>query len=244
MSETSILPDAAAGAPPVGGPGLGFDDEPTDDRRRLMIIGGAVGAVLLIVVAYLLLHGGGGPSASTSGVVPHGTPQAVTTPTAASSGGSGSHGGTKAGTTLPRKSHTRLARDPFKPLVVDNGVAGATAGAGDTTGATVTVEPSQTAAPGTAPTTPAEGGAPSGSLGSPHSIGLVSVKGGTSAVFEVTYAHGKTFRFDVAAPGPGSSKGTVFAQEFSLLGIQGGVATVQVGDATPFDLKRGAVRVL
>lgn len=241
MTDTSILPppgvDAGAGLP--GEPAPGFDDEPTGDRRRLLIIGGVVGVVLIAVVAYLLLKGGGGSSTpSASGLVPHGTPHAVAPPPGGSQGGSSkaSTGGAKAGTTLPKKSHKQLARDPFKPLIsVAAGGGSATGSAGSTT----TVTPATTQAPGTVPTTPAQGGAPDASAGPPVAIRLVSVHGDQSAVFEVTYRHHKTFRFDVAAPSATSSRGTVFAQDFALLGIQGQEVTLQIGDDTPFDLKRG-----
>ena len=46
-------------------------------------------------------------------------------------------------------------------------------------------------------------------------------------------------RFTVTAPGPGSTTGTIFDNEFALLSIQGNEVTIQVGDDTPFDLRKG-----
>lgn len=238
MSDTSILPgagapaaDAAVPPPPL------FDDEGAgNDRRRLMIIGGVIAGVLVLVVAYLLLSGGGSSSSSTStGLVPRGTPHAV--PSAAGGNGatggqSGASGHGKAGTVLPKKSHTRLARDPFKPRVT-------LAVAGDVVGST-SVTPAPSSAPGTVPTSPSEGGAPPANLGAPQAVRLIRVHGAKSALFEVTYAHHKAYRYDVLAPSASSSQGTVFAQDFALLGIQGNEVTLQVGDDTPFDLKVGA----
>ncbi|HVT20314.1 MAG TPA: hypothetical protein VHE57_02845 [Mycobacteriales bacterium] len=246
MSDTSILPTAAdAGAPPAG-PGPDFGDEPTDDRRRLLIIGGAIAAVLIVLVGYLVLRGGGSSSDDTLGAVPRGTPSTATSPasgegTGGSGGGSkaaGAAGGAKAGDALPKKSTRRLAKDPFKPLVVDSESKGATGSAtavGGTSGTSGT-----STAPGTVPTSPAAGGAPDAAVGAPLAIRLVDVLGHTVAVFDVTYAHHKVFRFQVQAPPSTSKKGTVFAQDFALLGIQGKEATVQVGDDTPFDMKKGS----
>lgn len=244
MTETSILPTGAGTGVPAGPPDVA--DEPTDDRRRLVIIGGAVAAVLVIVVGYMLLSGGGGSSAGTSGAVPRGTPRTVTSPASAPAGNGGSTGGGgqgassagnnsagKAGTALPKTSHRQLAKDPFKPLAV------ATTG-GNKTGSTTTVSGTATTTPGTVPTSPSDGGAPDASVGSPQAIRLVDLLGDSEAVFDVTYAHHQVFRFVVAAPPPSSPNGTVFAQDFALLGIQGRDATVQIGDDTPFDLKKGS----
>jgi hypothetical protein len=226
MSDTSILPTADADSAPVGVPAPDFDDESGDDRRRLMLIGGGVVLVLVIVVAYLMLRGGGS-SSDDLGVVPRGTPHSAAAPAAGSDG----HGGNtaadsdKAGSALPKKSKRDLAKDPFKPLVQDEQT---TTGAG--------------AASGTSPTGPSVG-PPAGSdevaAGTPVAVRLVSVTA-SSAVFDVTYAKHQVFRFEVPAPAPGSIKGTVFAKVFSLLGIQGHEVTLQIGDDTPIDLKKGA----
>lgn len=237
MSDTSILPGAAA---PAGGTAVpappGFDDEGGgDDRRRLFIIGGAILTVLIVVVAYLLLSGGSSSSDSgtpTTGLIPHGTP-AASASTPAAAGGSSSGAKHHAGTVLPRKVKPKL-RDPFKPLITV-----AVPGAGTVVGST-SVSPAPSSAPGTVPTSPAEGGAPSKSLGAPRAIRLLRVHGAKSALFEVSYAHHQVFRYDVVAPSATSQQGTVFAQDFALLGIQGSEVTIQVGDDTPFDLRVGA----
>lgn len=247
MTDTSILTgptpaDADAGAPVL--PPVDEETEGTDDRRRLLIVAGVVGLLVLVIVAYLVLKGGGSSGSSSAGTVPRGTPAATSAP--ASSGGTtgatghGAGSATsagKAGTVLPKHSKTKLGRDPFVPLVRDDTVA-----AGAAPAATTTVASAPTSAPGAVPTSPASGGAPSASAGSPHAIRLLSIHGDKSAVFDVYYAHHKVYRFRVVAPDANSARGTEFAQDFALLGIQGSAVTIQVGDATPFDLRRGVVR--
>jgi hypothetical protein len=76
-------------------------------------------------------------------------------------------------------------------------------------------------------------------VGAPLWIKLVSVQGTHAAVFDVGYAHHKFRRFDVISPSPTSARGTVFDGEWALLGVQGGTATIQEGDATPYDLSVG-----
>jgi hypothetical protein len=235
MSDTSILPTADIGAPPAAPVGPDFGEEPTDDRRRLMVIGGAIAVVLVVIVGYLLFKGGGSSDSGDLGVVARGTPHSVASPEAAAKPESGS--GHKAGSLLPKKSHRGIARDPFKPLLSD-GTGAASAAGGETTD----VAPAPDAEPGTTPSSPAEGGAPSASLGTPVAIRLLSVSGVRSALFSITYPRHKTLRFNVAAPAAGSPQGTVFAGVFSLLGVQGGTVTVQFGDDTPFDLRRGVSR--
>jgi hypothetical protein len=236
MSDTSILPTADIGAPPAAPVGPDFGEEPTDDRRRLMVIGGVIALVLVVIVGYLVLKGGGSSDSGDLGVVARGTPHSVASPEASAKPESGS--GHKAGSLLPKKSHRGIARDPFKPLLSDGTGAAAAAGAGETTD----VAPAAGAEPGAAPSSPAEGGAPSASLGTPVAIRLLSVSGVKSALFSVTYSRHKTLRYNVAAPAAGSDQGTVFAGVFSLLGVQGGAVTVQFGDDTPFDLRRGVSR--
>jgi hypothetical protein len=243
MTDTSILPGAALPTADVGQPlppDLA-DEAAGDDRRRLLIIAGAVLALILVVAAYFMLRGGGSSSSSpAAGAVPRGTPQAATSPGTASGGAGSSGSGAPAksghgaaGTVLPPKSHTQLARDPFKALVAAPQAGGSVVGS-------TTVAPAQGTSPGTAPTSPSQGGAPSASLGAPQAIRLIRVHGTKDAVFDVTYSHHKVFRYDVIAPSASSSRGTVFGNDFALLGIQGRDATVQVGDATPFDLAVGS----
>jgi hypothetical protein len=262
MSETSILPTAAdAGSAAPGAPTPYFDEEPGDDRRRLMIIGGIVAGVLVLVVGYLLLKGGGS-SDDASGLVPHGTPHAVASP--ATQGGSGqagsgsgqaaSGGGNKAGTKLPKQSNRRLAKDPFKPLIADTGGSSGssgTAGAGSgSTGTPTGTSTGTSTGTGTGTTTGTPTGTDTGvPAGSPTSIRLVSVEAGASgaptATFAITYRSHQVAKFTgIVAPAPGSKTGTVFANDFALLGIQGHVVTIQFGDDTPFDLKKGVNHIL
>jgi hypothetical protein len=234
MSDTSILPTADTGSAMPGVPAPLFDDDPGDDRRRLMIIGGIVAGVLVLVVGYLLLHGGGGSSDDATGVVARGTPHAVSSPAHASTDGSGkaTDSGTKAGTKLPKASNRRLAKDPFKALVVPNkGGSGADAGTGTGVGTGV----------GTGTTSAANVIPP----GTPTAIRFVKLtvdsSGNQVAEFAVTYSGPHSVAiFDEAPPAAGSTDGTVFANVFSLLGVQGSVVTIQIGDDTPFDLRKGA----
>ncbi|HVT65160.1 MAG TPA: hypothetical protein VHD81_08395 [Mycobacteriales bacterium] len=238
MTDTSILPTAADAGPALpGAPAPLLDDEPGDDRRRLMVIAGVIVGVLILVVAYFLLKGGGSSDDAT-GVVPRGTPNAAAPPAPPVQGGSAKAGsnsgsGNKVGTKLPKTSDRRLARDPFKPLLVDNTAAGGT----DTSG-------SGTADGGAVP--PAANVTPPGTPVSVRFVKVTSDSGGSAvAEFAVTYSRPHSVAiFDVAAPTAGSTEGTTFANVFALLGIQGGVVTLQVGDDTPFDLKKGASHIV
>jgi hypothetical protein len=71
-------------------------------------------------------------------------------------------------------------------------------------------------------------------------ISLESVSGTKSATFVVGYSNGKQtkqVRYTVEAPK--RTLQTQFGSVFALLSIQDGTATVQFGDATPFDLAPG-----
>lgn len=226
MTETTFLPGSGSSdvdnttmAPPFDG-----EDE-TPDRRRLMLIGGAAGIVVLIVAALLLLRGGsnGSPTLTT---VPRGTPHSAA-----------SNAPTPAKKVAPKRGSRVTARDPFQALVAAP-VSGGTAAGGTTTvpaGATAGTTAPVSTLPTTAPTT----GSGSTSLGSPAWIELLRTNGSKSATFKVGYHHHtfKTFRVDT--PKPGAQQGTVFANDFALIGVQNGMATVQVGDSTPFDLEPG-----
>ncbi|HWA66089.1 MAG TPA: hypothetical protein VG899_06950 [Mycobacteriales bacterium] len=237
MSDPSILPGTQLPPAPAGdAPYPDFDEPAGDDRRRLFIIGGAAALVLVLVVGFLLLHGGGGSSDNDLGPVPHGTPPTtLASPSPSSTSTSAAGGGSAtAGTKLPKKTHVVLARDPFKALIVAPTQAASSLGSADVSGGSGGFSfPSGGASGGGVPTS-----VPS-SYGPPIWIELVKVNGSSDAVFAVGYAHGKKFQFDVTAPSPTSVQGTVFDEEFSLLGIQSGGVTVQVGDATPFDLRPG-----
>jgi hypothetical protein len=252
MSETSILPgatpapvaDTSVPVPPE------FDGEPTDDRRRLMIIGGIVAAVVVVIAAYLLLHKSSS-SDSAFTPVPHGTPPASAPATG--HGGSTKTGGSAKGhgtTTLPKRAKRLNVRDPFKPLVVPP-VSGTTQQGSTTTVGAPATGPTSAPTTGTAPvviptTQPTSAGSnppvttPSGQ---PVWIRLVSTTSRT-ATFDVGYPHHKFHRFRVVAPSPSATKGTVFDKVFALLGIQGGTVTLQIGDATPFDLTKGVAHAV
>jgi hypothetical protein len=234
MSDTSILPTADSGSAAPGVPVPFFDDGPGDDRRRLMIIGGIVAGVLVLVVGFLLLHGGGSSDEAT-GAVPRGTPHPVTSPAQQPANGSGkaADSNSKAGTKLPKASNRRLAKDPFKPLVVDNT---STAKGGSSDSGTVSGS-------GTTNATPLNPGTvPPGTAVSIRFVKTVlDASGNRAAEFAVTYTSPHSVAtFDVGPPVAGAASGTVFANVFALLGVQGDVVTIQVGDDTPFDLRKGA----
>jgi hypothetical protein len=228
VTESSILPGTAPAAPADPGvpPPLDFDEPEGGDRRRLIIIGAVLLALVLVVVAFMALKGHGSSSQTLPPVV-RGTPPAAQ-PAPSSSAAAG-----KTGTMLPKKSTKQLARNPFKPLISTPGPGAGSASS--INGAPVTAVTPPASGVGQ-PTSPSQGGtAPVG--GHPQWIELVSTQGSSSALFAVGYAHNKVYRFDVAAPKAGSAQGTVFDGEFSLLSIQDGQATIQVGDDTPFDLR-------
>lgn len=229
MTETAFLP--GPGGSDVDNPTMTppFDaEDEASNRRRLMIIGGAAGIVVLLVAAFLLLHKGGGTSAPTT--VPRGTPHSA--PASAAPGHQ-----TK---TLPKRGSRATARDPFQALVAVPVGGGTAAGATTTVAAGTTVAGgAPTTSLGTPPTTAPATGSGNGSLGTPLWIELLRTKGSKSATFKIGYHH-HTFRtFVVDAPNAGAQQGTVFANDFALIGVQDGTATVQVGDATPFDLEPG-----
>ena len=151
--------------------------------------------------------------------------------------------------------HANAGRDPFKPLVAAPVTGGSDAGNQTVSGNPTSGTPSTAPTSGTPvtnpssptspvvvspPTSPSQGGAPTnGTTGTPLSIQLLSTKGEKTAVFRVDYAHHRFRKFTVKAPSASSTTGTVFDKEFALIGIQDGSVTVQVGDATPFDMSRG-----
>jgi hypothetical protein len=146
--------------------------------------------------------------------------------------------------TLPKRAQRGLVRDPFKPLVtapVASSQQGSTTTvspppAAPTTslGSGTTTQP--TTAPVVIPSQPSQVTTPAGQ---PIWIRLVSTDGDRSATFDVGYPHHKFHRFKVLAPSARSTQGTVFDKIFALLGIQNGEVTLQIGDATPFDLSKG-----
>jgi hypothetical protein len=237
MTETSILPVSSDNAQPPG------DHQEPDEggaaganRRKLFIAGGVAGVAVLAVAAFMLLHGGSSSPTPAVAVVAHGTVKpAVSAPPAKVGGGHK--------TKLPKKSKVQAGRNPFTPLFVQP-VAGGTS-VGSTT--TVTAPSTGTTAPpvGTSPTptpTPTQTTPTSGPLGTPVYLQLLSTKGTRSADFRIGYHHHKFKQFNVDAPSPGASSGTVFGNDFALLSVKNGVATVQIGDGPPFELSPGVAR--
>lgn len=241
MTETSILP----GAEPATGegvdmvpPGVSAEDTDGGDRRKLLIIGAIVGAIVLAAAAYMLLHKS---SSSTEPFVPRPATGAVraVTPSHAPNPSKGD-GSPK---TLPKKANHPNVRDPFDPLVtapVTTGGAPASTTKVTAPTAAPTTPPGTGTAPLPAPTPPTTTTTGTGkpATGGPKWIELMNIHG-RSAVFDVGYAHHSFRKFVVQAPTPNSSHGTVFDKVFALIGVQNGQATLQIGDATPFDLAEG-----
>jgi hypothetical protein len=241
MTETSILPGAApstdAGLDMVP-PGPPSDEPEGGNRRRLLILGAIAGVIVLAAAAYMLLHkSSSSPTVASpvtsTGVVHHATPKAPKPPNRKGHAGKG--------TSLPKKAKHQTVRDPFEALV--------TLPVQTTGGATsTTTVPAPTTSTGTTPvvTPPTTGTTTKGSgktAGGPQWIQLTGTHGQT-AIFKVGYAHHKFRLFDVDAPKPSSNTGTVFDKIFALIGVQNGQATLQIGDATPFDLTMGVAHVV
>jgi hypothetical protein len=250
MTETSILPGAApstdSGIDMVP-PGTGADEsEGGSNRRRLLILGAVAGLIVLAAAGYLLLHKS---SPSTKVLTP--PPTSTTVPQHASQP-SGTKQSTPKGkansgkpTSLPKVAKHASVRDPFVPLVIapvaTSGGASSTTTVTAPTGTTPVTQPTTGTTPvtqpttGTTTTTPGNGGK---TAGSPLWIQLMRTHG-RRAIFKVGYAHHKFRRYSVQAPTATSERGTVFDKVFALIGIQNGQVTLQIGDATPFDLTRG-----
>jgi hypothetical protein len=239
MTETSIFPVSSDNAAPPGDHHDSEDGSPAGaNRRKLFIVGGVAGVVVLAVAAFMLLHGGSSSATPAAAVVPHGhVKPAVSAPPKA--------GGHAAGKTvkLPKKSKVQAGRNPFTPLITAPVTGGSAAGS------TTTVT-----APSAGPTAPVSGSTPtptptptqttptSGPLGTPVYLQLLSSKGTRSADFRIGYHHHKFKQVDVQAPAAGASSATVFGNDFALLSVKGGVATVQIGDGAPFELTVGVAR--
>jgi hypothetical protein len=69
-------------------------------------------------------------------------------------------------------------------------------------------------------------------------VQLINVHG-RMATFDVGYAHHKFRRYHVQAPLSSSRQATVFDKVFALVGIDGNIVTVQIGDDAPFPLVTG-----
>ena len=223
------------------------DDAVDNDNRRKLAIAGAVVAVLVVfVVAFFLMKGKGADNAA---VPPHVTPPATTgaaTTSTTAKAAKPVH--------LPKSYAGVVGRDPFKALYVAPNDNGASKGSSTTTSngsSSVTTTPGVPTTGSTTPTGTTTGtttptGTTTGTSAGPGPnyvpvwVELAKVHGTSSATFVVGYTNGKrskTVSFaDIQAP---TGVRTVFAQVFSLLSIQNGTVTVQVGDGTPFDLVKG-----
>jgi hypothetical protein len=251
MSNMTFLPGMAAGADPDTTvpvpPDVDDADGAGEDRRRLLMIAGGA-AVLLLAGGYYFLHHGSSDSSMTPVTPVH---HGVT-----ATGSQGTKSTTPAaGTSLPKATKHTAVRNPFKALVtapVSSGsdvggtqdVTGSTTG-GTVTGSTTPSGSSPVAVSPLVPTSPSTGGAVTqGTTGKPQWLQLIGTDGDSTATFKVGYAHHRFRTFKVAAPSSSSTRGTVFDGEFALIGIQNGDVTIQVGDATPFDLSKGVQRTL
>ena len=217
-----------------------------DNRRKLAIVGAVVAVLVVFVVAFFLMKGNGGNNAAA--VPPHVVPPATT---GAAQTGTAPAAGKPVH--LPKSYAGVVGRDPFKALYAAPKDTGGGTGASTTTstgGSSVTTTPT-VVTPGTTPTGTTTGtttptGTTTGTTAGPGPnyvpvwVELVKVKGTSSATFVVGYTNGKRSK-TVTYAGVQAPTGvrTVFAQVFSLLSIQNGTATVQVGDGTPFDLTKG-----
>lgn len=227
MSESAFPFGGVAVAPAVEPAPAPVDATPAGrtNRRRLLAFGGLTAVVVAAVAAYFLLLSGG-TDATPSGATVVRAPRASSAPAA------------PAPRALPRAVDDTLGRDPFAPLYV-------------------APAPKPSAAPATAPVGPAGtlpaaavAPAPGGTAGAPAAgttgtvkladwISFTSQRGVRAATFSVHYTDNtvRTFR-DVVAPPAGGA--TTFGGYFALLSLRQGSAVVQMGDATPMDLKVGA----
>jgi hypothetical protein len=152
-------------------------------------------------------------------------------------------------TTLPRTSSRQTVRDPFTALVLAPAAGSTQQGATTTVPAppvapvVTSTQPSTNTGSGTTGTGTGSSGSGTPVVTTPKSqplwIRLVSTNGDASATFDVGYSHHKFHRFRVLSPSARARQGTVFDKIFALIGIEHGVVTVQIGDATPFNLVTG-----
>jgi hypothetical protein len=242
MTEQTSFGGLAVADPRSAAPAVDMTDESMgNDRRKLAIVGAIVAVLVVLIAAFFLMKGGGGSAAPAASAVPP-----------ASTTGAATTGAAKAAKTvkLPKSYAGVVGRDPFKPLYaapVDKSAAGGSSSTStDPTGSGVQGVTIPAGSTGTGKTTTPSGttGGSTTTVGAnfvPVWVALVGVHGTKSATFAVGYSDGKkstTVNYaDIAAPT--TSLRTVFAQVFSLLSIQSGTVTVQLGDGTPFDLTKG-----
>lgn len=217
---------------------LGSDEGHDDNRRKLALVGAVVAVLVVLIAAFFMLKGKGGGD-NTAFPPPH-----VVPPAAGSTGQSGTAASAPKPIKLPKTFSGVVGRDPFAPLYVAP-VAKVPTTTPSGPASNPVIAPVVSVPTSTVATTPTSGGTAGTTAGAPAGyapiwVELVRVTGTKSANFVVGYSNGKkarTVSYSVAAPT--NSTRTVFGQVFSLLSIQNGTATVQMGDGTPFDLSRG-----
>ena len=207
---------------------LGTEVAADDNRRKLALAGAAVAVVVLLIAAFFMLKGKGGTDAAF--VPPHVVPPAHS---AQSSTAAAAPKPIK----LPKPFHGVVGRDPFKALYVIPPVKAPTVAPAVpvTSAGNPVVTPTGS---GTVPTQTNPGGsATAGDSNTPVWIELDSFTS-HGPTFRVMYGDGIAFVYRHVQV-PKSGKTTVFASSFSLLSVHDGVATVQLGDGTPFRMKPG-----
>jgi hypothetical protein len=232
---------AVATPPAAPPPTPEYDDTAANaNRNKLLAVGAAAGVLVLLIVAFFLMKGGGGADTALGNPPP--------APPAASGGDKVAHPAKDGPVTLPRTYKHAVGRDPFKALYVAP-VQAAPKASKDGTDNTVTdpnVLPPVVSVPPTGSTTGSTGSStgttsqPPTASYAPIWIALEKVDGTTSATFLVGYSNGKKQKqVSYTVEAPKRALQTQFASVFALLSIQDGTATVQFGDATPFDLLPG-----
>jgi hypothetical protein len=248
MTETAIFPGSQTSGPQTTEP---VEETEDGSRRKLMLVGGGAGVVVLAAAAYFLLHGSSGSPAPVLAPVAHPSVAPSQPATHVAAAGHGKPAVAKVVAASVRHHKVTRARDPFQALIVAPVTAGTSTGTTTVPAAspapitTSTPAPVTSVAPVTstppAPTTGRGHGIPAGH---PLWIQLVNTHGTKTATFKVGYPRHKFHVFRVGAPSASSQQGTVFGGEFDLIGIQDGEATVQIGDAKPFDLAKGVAHVI
>ena len=216
-----------------------------DDNRRKLALVGAVFAVVVVLIAAFFLLKGKGSSSDNAALPPHITPPVTSGQTAGSTGTTAAKAAAPKPIKLPKPFAGVVGRDPFKALYVPPAPKNTAAPTGAASNPVPVTPPTTVTTTGGSTSTPPSTGGTSGNqtVGSnfdPVWVELVHVTGTSTATFVVGYTDGKKntqVTYTVAAPQ--NSTRTVFGRVFSLLSIQNGTVTVQMGDGTPFDLSRG-----
>ena len=203
--EQVTLEQEQAGRNPVGG------------RRLALIVGGAVALVVLLWL--LFLRGGGDTPESTT--APPAPPVATPAPTPEERGGGG---GGRRGDDPVETFEVFAPKDPFDPLVTEEGGGGGTgdtAGAGDEDGTTDTdgtPDTGGTDTNGDGVVDADDGGADTSADVEGHTVELVATLDGGRAQVQVDST---VYTVD---------EGERFAQNFELVSVSSECATLLYGD--------------